>query len=87
MFFQKYVDYGGAGNSAAYLTLNTYDEAFLEKRRETALESAEEGPNNEPNFVPNSNLMFNAHYYYINTNGQTDVDIENLEFSGTFVRF
>eukprot|EP01036_Dinobryon_divergens_P030269 gene30269-39489_t len=74
-------DYGGAGNSAAYLTFNTYDEAFLEKTREAAKESAEEGQNNEPNFVPNSNLMFNAHYYYINTNGQTDVDIENLEFS------
>ena len=57
----------------------------MEKRREAALESAEEGPNNEPNFVPNSNLMFNAHYYYINTNGQTDVDIENLEFSGTCI--
>ena len=78
------IDYGGAGNSAAYLTLNTYDEAYLEKKREAALGSTEEVANNEPNFVPNSNLMYNIHYYYINSNGPTDVDIDNLEFSGTY---
>ena len=78
------IDYGGAGNSAAYLTLNTYDEAYLEKKREAALGSTEEVANNEPNFVPNSNLMYNINYYYINSNGPTDVDIDNLEFSGTY---
>jgi len=37
---------------------------------------------NEPKYVPNTNILYNVHYYYINCLQENDIDNTTLEFIG-----